>query len=107
MKITDICLRDCVMRKMGAAKISCDSEAQTVCSENTTMFGGTHSGGKCAVAAWYESSGPNKVLWCNRKISPACRAKAVVHELAHLCGWNEGDGKGVPFDNGVVGKECQ
>jgi hypothetical protein len=35
-------------------------------------------------------------------LSRRCRAQAMVHELAHSCGWHHGDGQGVPGDEGTL-----
>jgi hypothetical protein len=42
------------------------------------------------------------VRWCEEKATPDCRAKAMVHELAHSCGWSHGQGLGVPGDDGFL-----
>jgi hypothetical protein len=42
----------------------------------------------------------SEVNWCEEPLSRDCRAKAMVHELAHACGWKHGQGLGVPADDG-------
>jgi len=47
------------------------------------------------------------VNWCNRGMSTTCQAQAMVHEFAHLCGWQDGDiGEGVPGESGQLPAGC-
>lgn len=44
-----------------------------------------------------------EVRWCQfKKFKGKCGAQALLHELAHTCGWDHGGGKGVPGDSGVL-----
>jgi hypothetical protein len=46
---------------------------------------------------------PSKEInWCEQPASRECRARAMVHELAHSCGWRHHQGFGVPGDNGYL-----
>ena len=45
----------------------------------------------------------HEVGWCHfNKFKGKCGAQALLHELAHTCGWNHGDDKGVPGDSGEL-----
>ena len=37
--------------------------------------------------------------WCEEPASRECIIKAVIHELAHSCGWDHGQGHKVPGNN--------
>jgi hypothetical protein len=43
--------------------------------------------------------------WCEEPASRECRANAMVHELAHACGWRHRMGGGVPGDKGDLKRE--
>jgi hypothetical protein len=43
-----------------------------------------------------------EVNWCEQSASRECRARAMVHELAHSCGWKHYQGLGVPGDDGLL-----
>jgi hypothetical protein len=42
----------------------------------------------------------SEINWCEQPSSRDCRARAMVHELAHSCGWRHNQGLGVPGDDG-------
>jgi len=39
--------------------------------------------------------------WCQEPASRECIIKAVIHELAHSCGWDHGQGHNVPGNRPV------
>jgi hypothetical protein len=43
-----------------------------------------------------------EVYWCEEAAGADCRVSAMVHELAHSCGWEHREGKGVPANEGDV-----
>jgi len=48
----------------------------------------------------------HEVRWCHfKKFKGNCAAQALLHELAHTCGWDHGQKKNVPGDSGVI--ECK
>ena len=102
-KILDECLRDCVTIQCTGAKIRCDEIVSERCRKRKQEG--------AAVGGFVEPKGQNchqpstEINWCELPQSRDCRAKAMVHELAHSCGWQHGDGKGVPGNNGVM--PCQ
>lgn len=46
----------------------------------------------------------HEIKWCHLKEfqTGQCGADAVLHELAHTCGWKEYEEKGVPGNTGVI-----
>lgn len=102
--ITHACLRQCVELQCAGVKINCQSEeVQKRCRERN---------GEGIVALGYVvrfSDRPtscenpsSEVNWCEEPVSRRCRAKAMVHELAHSCGWRHGQGHSVPADDGDI-----
>lgn len=43
-----------------------------------------------------------EVYWCEESLGEDCRVKAMIHELAHSCGWEHKQGMGVPANQGDV-----
>ncbi len=94
------CLRNCVEQRCADSEpIECESpDQEQFCNSNPGAAGqaATPQTGVC--------TGPlHKVVWCNPP--PQCAAQAMVHELAHNCGWNHSppgtnDGSGVPGSDG-------
>ena len=96
--ITDQCLRDCVIAGCQGVQIDCTSDevrARCEVKRSGGSIGGyaKHRGRTC------EAPG-NEVAWCELAVSEHCRAVMMVHELAHRCGWEHGDGHGVPGNGG-------
>jgi hypothetical protein len=98
------CLRQCVQLQCTGVKINCGSaEIQKKCKDKS---------GEGIVALGYVvrfsdrptscSSPSNEVNWCEVPSSRDCRAKAMVHELAHSCGWHHDQGLGVPGNDGEL-----
>jgi hypothetical protein len=44
----------------------------------------------------------NETHWCEEEAGQDCRVRAIVHELAHSCGWDHHHGRGVPGNEGVI-----
>jgi RHS repeat-associated protein len=107
--ITDECLRTCVLRKINEVNINCGWRDQIECKKDPDLIGYAPRGGQCQVVrAWELWKDDNKDMgWCSRKLSSTCQMNGMVHEIAHLCGWKDGEmGKGVPYDSGVAPSEC-
>jgi hypothetical protein len=105
--ITNDCLKKCVEMQCTGIKINCNSEEiRKRCRDRNT---------EGIVALGYVvrfSNIPtscehplNEINWCEEPTSRECRAKAMVHELAHSCGWSHNQGFGVPGDDGFL--RCQ
>lgn len=95
-KITDQCLRDCVVAQCAGARAVCDAETVAVCRARSQRRGKT-------VGGYVDSPLPrdcehpvHEISWCQEELSLKCRAEAMVHELAHSCGWEHEQGLGVP-----------
>lgn len=103
--MTDSCLRMCVEMQCAGVKVNCGSaEIQKRCREASDAEGITPLGyvvrfSDVPVSCDHPSK---EVNWCEQPASRACRAKAMVHELAHSCGWRHRQGGGVPGDNGYL-----
>ncbi|WP_141323142.1 RHS repeat-associated core domain-containing protein [Myxococcus sp. AB025B] len=92
----------CILRQIENAHVTCDIATQIRCGKRADL-GGYAKLGTCAEPT-------KEIHWCSRKMSPECQAKAMIHEMAHSCGWNHNldpndPGKGVPGENGVL--ECE
>jgi hypothetical protein len=107
-EITHDDLRRCVEAQCTAIKINCnDPETKEKCREQNNIAPGTNLG--------YVEHSPDaspsyaqplkEINWCEEPASRDCRAKAMVHELAHSCGWHHGQGLGVPANNGLI--QCE
>jgi roadblock/LC7 domain-containing protein len=88
--VTDPGLRVCIMERMNNGSVSC---AGGKCDGNTNGYNWDYG--------FYQSS---EIVMCLGQIK-GLNATAIgllaIHEWAHSCGWDHGDGKGVPGDSGV------
>jgi hypothetical protein len=100
--ITHPCLRQCVEKQCAGIKVNCNSEEiQKNCKEKNSE--GLIALGYVVRFSDRPTSCDNpshEVNWCQQPSSRNCRAKAMVHELAHSCGWRHNQGLGVPGDDG-------
>jgi hypothetical protein len=100
--ITHPCLRQCVEKQCAGINVNCDSE------EIKKNCKGQNSEGLIALGYVVRFSDrptscddpSREVNWCEQPSSRDCRAKSMVHELAHSCGWRHNQGLGVPGDDG-------
>ncbi|MFL5345978.1 MAG: hypothetical protein ACJ8AT_14400 [Hyalangium sp.] len=100
--ITSDCLKKCVEMQCAGIKINCSSpEIQKNCkdksSEGIVAMGYVARFDDVPVSC---ASPWKEINWCEVPSSRECRAKAMVHELAHSCGWHHNQGFGVPGDDG-------
>jgi hypothetical protein len=88
--VTDPGLRVCIMEHMNNASVSC---AGGDCNGNTNGYNNDYG--------FFQS--PNIVMCLDqiKAFSATAIGLLAIHEWAHSCGWNHGDGKGVPGDSGV------
>jgi len=103
--IEDYCLRDCIRHLCSVGKPKCDEGAELYCAGRQLQ--GSKLGGAVPKPSPDEAPRSCKqpreeINWCDRPLSSECQAQVIVHEYAHACGWHEGDGKGVPANNGVI-----
>ncbi|NOK21969.1 hypothetical protein [Corallococcus carmarthensis] len=97
--ITDECLRECVSLQCGGAKINCGADVKKECALRKGT--GVSALGYVWRPADAGCQNPvSEVNWCEEPSSRECRAQAMVHELAHACGWKHRQGLGVPADDG-------
>jgi roadblock/LC7 domain-containing protein len=88
--VTDPGLRVCIMEHMNNASVSCsggDCDGNTNGYNEPTLFSQSRDIVMC--------------LGQIRGLSTTSIGLLAIHEWAHSCGWNHGDGKGVPGDSGV------
>ena len=104
--ITDPCLKKCVEVQCSGVKVNCRSEQiQKDCAAKSNRAEGIVALGYVARFSDTPTSceQPSKTVnWCEEPASRECRAKAMVHELEHSCGWRHGQGFGVPGDDGFL-----
>lgn len=102
--IEGACLRECVVQQCSGVKVVCSEKTQARCK-----FLGTDN--KPKTGGYVERKDQmcerpqNEIAWCQLPMSRRCRAKAMVHELAHSGGWHHGDEAGVPGNSGRL--QCQ
>lgn len=103
-EITDECLRGCVHLQCAGIKVNCGEYIREECkknsSEGVTPFGYVYRTSETSC-----DRPVGEVNWCELSASRECRAKAMVHELAHSCGWAHNEGLGVPANEGFI--QCE
>jgi hypothetical protein len=94
-------LRMCVRRQCRDITVTCSERSRAQCQEwsqgtRSTMLGftlmtfhGTH----------HRFYPVEEIHWCEEPASRECILKAVIHELAHSCGWDHKQGWNVPGDD--------
>ncbi len=102
MVITDECLRGCVQMQCAGVKVNCSEYIQKECkkhsSEGISPFGFVYRTSETSC-----EKPVGEVNWCELpEENRECRAKAMVHELAHSCGWAHNEGLGVPSNDGYI-----
>ncbi|MHB8742699.1 MAG: RHS repeat-associated core domain-containing protein [Sulfuricaulis sp.] len=99
-KISDKDLRDCVRGQCRHSRVTCSNCPKKSCKQPN---GSTYSPG---VPNGYDQGPGGGVTVClNSGVqnNGDWWGAAAIHEFAHKCGWNHGDGKGVPGDPGPPG----
>jgi RHS repeat-associated protein len=95
--ITDQKLKACVIAqcKRKDVKVLCDKKAKERAKCRAPAPGGGAWGGSAPIGELDRPT--SRVDWCELPVSPKCQIRTMVHELAHTCGWRDGEiGKGVP-----------
>jgi hypothetical protein len=99
--ITNKCLRECVQMQCSGVKVNCSEYIRKKCEDDSRALGADVGG--FVYGGPQTCQQPKKELyWCELPLSRECRAQAMVHELAHTCGWHHKEGQGVPADNGKL-----
>ena len=94
LHIEDWELRKCVILQCRDAKPLCHGVVKKRCIEASAQKPEGQRGGQANVGD--ETDPVPEFDWCSLPQSPYCQALTMIHELAHTCGWEHGDGKGVP-----------
>jgi len=92
--ITDLKLRRCIQKSCNQGTIKCDcaSKANSEGGFNSKWPGITNRTAHICTESWPNYTDPSyAATWYGQ---------ASIHEWAHGCGWNHGDGGGVPIDPG-------
>jgi hypothetical protein len=97
--IEDPCLKNCVLKQCSGAKVVCNEHVQQKC-QFLNQQKGSKIGGYVERKEQDCLIPKDEIGWCQIPMSRQCRTKAMVHELAHSCGWKHGEGHGIPGNNG-------
>jgi RHS repeat-associated protein len=101
-RVTDECLRKCVIERLDKMVFQCGTaESEKRCKKSPTAVASATLGESCSNPA-------ADAFWCNRAkgMNENCVVDALVHEAAHNCGWNHRQGKGVPGNEGHITTNC-
>ncbi|MCA2980975.1 MAG: hypothetical protein INH37_22115 [Myxococcaceae bacterium] len=87
-------LRQCVLTTLDTIKVRCNKTSASNCAARRTDPIATTQVGM--------TDEPSEAIdWCKLGQGDLdCLAKLLVHETAHACGWDHGEGKNVPFNDG-------
>jgi hypothetical protein len=88
--ITDDELRNCIRDRYENASINCEA-----CADDASMLGYDNQWR----FLWWQGS--STIALCASHIRRVNIGEVAMHEWAHSCGWNHGDGKGVPGNDGT------
>jgi hypothetical protein len=90
----------CVLSQCGAIKVTCSEWSRRKCKELDKIRGGMTLAFTISAmdTTWYNRV--KETHWCEEPSSHACVVKAVIHELAHSCGWDHGGNPSVPGNEG-------
>ena len=95
-------LWDCVRQQCTRVKINCGDLVRAECQKRSQEEGGTVMG-YTLVPMWTTTFHPTReIYWCEESEGRNCRVEAMVHELAHSCGWRHNGGLGVPANRGTA-----
>jgi len=104
-------LRDCVLNGCSdqSFKLKCDDDAKKACKSPPAQAKGKKNvkkGGSSRVGS--PEDPVREILWCELPMNEDCQAQALVHELAHACGWpfTHPPGHNIPAEGDGVLKNC-
>lgn len=100
--IKDPKLKACVLAQCSSSdtKLKCDQKVKDQCAQKDKGKNGKKTGGSSAVGSL--DSPLKEIDWCEQPVDSDCQNKALVHELAHSCGWQHGQDPGVPGNSGEI-----
>jgi hypothetical protein len=109
--ITNELLYSCVKRQCSDITVQCTEESRRRCK----LYNSQGAGRTVLAYTLFTYYGTinqffpvKETFWCEEPASRECIAKAVIHELAHSCGWHHGQGQNVPGnDESAPIPECQ
>ena len=99
MKIDDELLMSCMRRQCRDITVTCSEWSRKKCKEelrkrpDNPVLALTFTNWKGTLHLFYPVA---ETHWCEEPASHGCIVKAVIHELAHSCGWDHGQGHNVP-----------
>lgn len=103
--ITNERLWDCIRQQCTRIKIRCGDLVRVDCKKRSQQQGETAMG-FTLVPTWTTTFNPTQeIFWCEESTGRDCRTDAMVHELAHSCGWRHEAGLGVPGNMGRIACE--
>jgi hypothetical protein len=119
MTIHDELLRMCVLRQCKQIHVVCSDESRKDCEEakqeaEATVLAITKFSATELQLSYngrlFRFYSKKEIEWCEVPATAECVAQAVIHELAHSCGWDHREGLGVPGDDpprkGIPECEC-
>lgn len=97
-QISEELLRNCMRRQCRDITVTCSEWSRKRCKADSQEYGNavlaftlmTYHG---TLHRFYPVK---ETYWCEEPASHGCIVKAVIHELAHSCGWDHGQGENVP-----------
>lgn len=97
-KIDDERLMSCMRRQCSAITVTCSEWSRQKCKElrkgpESTLLALTFTSWKGTIHLY---DPVEQTHWCEVPASRGCIIKAVIHELAHSCGWEHEQGHNVP-----------
>jgi hypothetical protein len=95
-------LGSCVRQQCRDITVTCSEWSRSICKVGSQANPGLSILGFTLVTyhGTHHAFYPVKEThWCEEPASPECIAKAIIHELAHSCGWDHGQGQNVPGNN--------
>lgn len=104
-------MRDCVLAQCSNqdTKLKCDEETQKSCEQAPSQSKGNKKvkkGGSALVGSLDNPT--HEINWCELPQNEDCQAQALVHELAHSCGWpgTHPPGQNIPGEGDGILKNC-
>lgn len=108
-KIDDELLMSCMRRQCHDITVTCSEWSRQKCkglSRNAgdAVLAFTVTNWRGTLHRFYPV---NQTHWCEEPASPGCITQALLHELAHSCGWDHGQGHNVPGNDPKRPPPCE
>jgi hypothetical protein len=110
-KIDDDLLMSCMRRQCRDITVTCSELNRSKCKTLSEISGKTVLA--FTTIQWngtlHRFYPVNQTHWCEEPASHGCITQAVIHEIAHACGWDHRDGLNVPGNDPERGEtllEC-